>query len=165
MQAARILADLGDPAAVPALSEELPRCTEASVCRPLVQALGKLRDRRATAPLVTHLAAVMDRADTVVALGEIGDPSAVPALIERLTVDEYVTVRAAAAEALGKIGETGEPGGEAVRRALAESLDREKEAVVLAAARTALARVNGNRPSIPRSSASKARSPLPAPRR
>jgi arylsulfatase A-like enzyme/HEAT repeat protein len=162
LQAARILADLGDRAAVPALAEELPRCTEAAVCRPVVQALGRLRDRRATAPLLAHLAGVVDRRDTVVALGEIADPAAVPALIERLALDEYVTVRAAAAEALGKIRE---PAGQAARRALAEALTREQEGVVLAAARAALERVSGNRPSLPRSSANKAHSPRPGQRR
>jgi arylsulfatase A-like enzyme len=142
LPAAMVLAEAGDAAAVVPLGQELALCKEAAVCRPIVEALGRLRDRRATAPLLSHLVAVMGRRETVVALGEIRDPAAVPALVERLTTDEYVTVRAAAAEALGKLGPLA---GEAARTALQSTATRESEPLVLAAARAALERIGGAR--------------------
>jgi arylsulfatase A-like enzyme len=141
LPAAMVLAEQGDSAAVVPLGEELQLCKEAAVCRPIVQALGRLRDRRATGPLLIHLVAVMDRNETAAALGEIGDPAAVPALVERLNTDEYVTVRAAAAEALGKLGAAG---GDAARAALQAVLLREREPIVLHAAQAALERLGAS---------------------
>ncbi len=143
LPAAMVLADAGDPAAVAPLGAELGRCKEAAVCRPIVQALGRLRDRAATAGLLAHLDSVMDRRDTVTSLGEIADPAAVPALATRLADDEYVTVRAAAAEALGKMGPAA---GEGARAALRAALAKEREPFVLAAVRAALDRLGAGPP-------------------
>jgi arylsulfatase A-like enzyme/HEAT repeat protein len=165
MQAALILAGAGQPAAVPTLVEELGRCKEVSVCRPIVQAMGKLRDRRATSALIGHLAAVMGRRDTVAALGELGDPAAIPALAERLVQDEYVTVRAAAAEALGSLAKSTPAAAGEIRPVLQSALRKEKEPVAQAAVREALERITAGSPSKPRSSANRAHSRRPAQRR
>ncbi len=162
LQAALLLARAGNAAGLPALAEELGRCKEVAVCRPIVEALGKLEDRRATPVLVGHLGAVMGRQQTVTALGALGDPAAIPALEERLVDDEYVTVRVAAAEALGRIGTASPTSAPALAATLRAALAKEAEPVVQAAVREAL-RVLA--PSSPRSSANKARSQRPAPRR
>jgi HEAT repeat protein len=69
------------------------------------------------------------------ALGEIGDTSAEPALIERLKTDEYVPVRVAAARGLARMG-----GARAVI-ALKRSAANDKEPRVAEAARAGLAQL------------------------
>lgn len=73
------------------------------------KALGLVGDSRA----VLSLLKILDRwkhddimqSDIIRALGEIGDPSAVDALVDALHFSKYDFVRAAAAVALGKIGD------------------------------------------------------------
>ena len=165
LQAALVLARSGHPAAVPALSEELQRCKELAVCRPIVQALGKLGDRRATPVLIGHLGVVAGRRETVLALADVADPAAVPALVERLAADEYVTVRVAAAEALGRIALAHPASAPGVRRSLQTALSREPESVVRSAAKDALDKLSPGPRSRPRSSADRARSPGSVPPR
>lgn len=95
----------GDHAGVPTLAESLDDCKDdVLLCRLIILQLGKLRDRRAVPALIAHLGEVQNRREMVDALGDIGDPAAVPALLQRLQHDEYVPVRAQAARALAKIG-------------------------------------------------------------
>ena len=75
------------------------------LCRGIVVNLGRLRDRRAVPVLIKHLPEVQNRREMVEALGDIGDPAAADALLERLRRDEYVPVRIAAAKALAKLGD------------------------------------------------------------
>ncbi len=83
--------------------------------------------------LLAHLAEVQNRREMVDALGEIGDPAACDALVERLHGDEYVPVRVQAARALAKLGDP------SVIPALERAAKQETEATVAAAAREALA--------------------------
>jgi epoxyqueuosine reductase len=104
---------------------------------------------------------VQNRREMVSALGEIGDPAAVPALTERLQNDEYVPVRAEAAGALGSIG------GDAAEQALAAAEEREGEASVLQAIKGARQALKPDAAvtapgSNPATSAGTARSPRPA---
>jgi arylsulfatase A-like enzyme/HEAT repeat protein len=163
LQAALVLAAAGNRAAAPALIEDLKLCKEVAVCRPIVQALGKLGDRRATPFLVTHLEMVMGRRETVIALGDLGDPGAIPALADRLAEDEYVTVRAAAAESLARIATASRTVDPAIVSALQSANRREKEPVAQAAVAAALSVTRALAPSLPRSSEDKANSPRPGP--
>ena len=105
IQAALALGRVKDPAGVPVLAEALDHCDNAvKLCRYIILQLGQLHDRRAVDELLKHLPEVQNRREMVDALGDIGDPRAVPALLDRLASDEYVTVRAQAARALAKIG-------------------------------------------------------------
>ena len=99
----------------------------------IIANLGKLRDRRAVPVLIKHLPEVQNRREMVEALGDIGDPAAAEALLERLRDDEYVPVRIAAAQALAKLGDA------RVAAALDAAARNEKEATVVAAARAAAA--------------------------
>jgi HEAT repeat protein len=131
--AALALAARGDARGVPVLAGALDRCDDVLLCRTIIATLGKLRDRRAVPVLVQHLVEVQNRREMVEALGDIGDPAAADALLERLREDEYVPVRIAAAQALARLGDA------RVARALDAAARREKEATVVAAAQAAAA--------------------------
>ena len=160
LRGALALAARGDATGVPVLGEALESCTDQVLtCRLIVLQLGKLKDRRAVPVLLEHLGEVQNRREMVDALGDIGDPRAIQALVDRLRNDEYVPVRAQAARALAKIGvkvgiKIGKAGSaaeapparagrvtgtSAVVPALEHALATEKEALVTAAAREALA--------------------------
>jgi arylsulfatase A-like enzyme/HEAT repeat protein len=149
------LAKLRDASAVAPLADSLETCGSVALCRLVILALGDLRDGRGAPALLAHLPQVQNRREMVDALGQIADPQSTDALLERLTADEYVPVRAAAATALGKIG------GDKVRAGLKRCLAREHEPSVLDAAKAALAALEpvSAPPSPPRSSAGTARSP------
>lgn len=135
LQAALALAEKGDVAGLDRLTSAFDTCGEdVSLCKRIIAALGKLRDARATPPLVNHLSFVQTRQETVEALASIADPGSVPALIACLENDEYVPVRAEAARALGRLG------GARALRALESALRREKEEAVLAAVRASLSK-------------------------
>jgi HEAT repeat protein len=104
----------------------------------------------------------MGRRETVTALGEIGDPAAIPALSDRLTGDQYVTVRASAAEALANLARASSTASSTVGKVLGTALTREREPVVQAAVREALAKIRAIPPSSPRPSANRTRSRRPA---
>jgi HEAT repeat protein len=132
--AALVLAERSDATGVAVLASALDSCgTDILLCKRVIAALGRLKDARAVAPLVEHLAFVQTRRETVEALADIGDTAAVGPLIGCLERDAYVPVRAAAASALGRIG-----GARAVQ-GLRTALVREREEAVLSAVRTALA--------------------------
>ncbi len=131
--AALALAARGDARGVPVLGGALDHCDDVLLCRTIIANLGKLRDRRAVPVLVKHLAEVQNRREMVEALGDIGDPAAADALLERLREDEYVPVRVAAAQALARLGDA------RVATALDAATRVEKEATVIAAARAAAA--------------------------
>ena len=105
MRAALALAAVGDDGGVPVLGDALDHCDDVLLCRGIITTLGKLRDRRAVPVLIKHLPEVQNRREMVDALGDIGDPAAAEALLERLRRDEYVPVRIAAAKALAKLGD------------------------------------------------------------
>ena len=105
MRAALALAAVGDDGGVPVLGGALDHCDDVLLCRAIIVSLGKLRDRRAVPVLIEHLPEVQNRREMVEALGDIGDPAAAEALLERLRRDEYVPVRIAAAKALAKLGD------------------------------------------------------------
>jgi HEAT repeat protein len=125
--AALALAEAGDPQAVPILAAALADCHDIGVCRQIVLALGRSRDRRGTAALVARLPVVIGRRDVVEALGQIADPNSADALVERLLEDEYVPVRAQAALALAAIG------GAKSQAGLDRAARREREPAVKAA--------------------------------
>jgi len=134
LHAALTLAENGDSAGDKRLAEAFDGCSaDVSLCRRIIAAMAKLKDTRMTRALIDHLPFVLTRRETVLALSAIADPKSVPALIDCLESDEYVPVRAAAAQALGHLG-----GARAVQ-ALALASRREKEEAVLAAVRAALA--------------------------
>jgi arylsulfatase A-like enzyme len=135
VQAALALAHVKDATGVPVLGEALDHNCEDNVlfCQLIILKLGVLRDRRAVPFLLKHLPEWQNRREMVVALGQIGAPEVVPALVERLRSDEYVPVRAEAAAALGRIG------GQQVKAAIGWCLRHEREPTVLAACRAALA--------------------------
>jgi HEAT repeat protein len=80
---------------------------------------------------------VQNRREMVEALGDIGDPAAADALLERLRGDEYVPVRIAAAKALAKLGDAH------LAALVDEAARKEKEAAVVAAARAAAMTLRG----------------------
>jgi arylsulfatase A-like enzyme len=134
VHAALALAERADAAGMAVLGEMLDACaTDVLLCKRVLAALGALKDGRAVAPLVAHLAFVQTRRETVDALAAIADPACVPALIGALESDAYVSVRAAAAQALGRIG------GARSLQALKNALGREHEELVLNSIRGALA--------------------------
>jgi arylsulfatase A-like enzyme/HEAT repeat protein len=133
IRAALALARIGDGTGVPAMNEALDHCDDVLLCRLIIITLGKLRDRRAVPALLAHLAEVQNRREMVDALGEIGDPAACDALVERLRGDSYVPVRVQAARALAKLGDP------SVIPALERAAKQETESTVAAAAREALA--------------------------
>jgi HEAT repeat protein len=108
------LGELGDPRAVETLLQVLPKL-DADSLPYLAYSLGQLRDRRAMPALLTllrtpspsHLPAFEPycedlRAQAARALGEIGDPQAVPGLIAALDAGSMLS-RQCAAEALGRL--------------------------------------------------------------
>jgi HEAT repeat protein len=115
------------------LGGALDHCDDVLLCRTIIANLGKLRDRRAVPVLVKHLVEVQNRREMVEALGDIGDPAAANALLERLREDEYVPVRIAAAKALARLGDV------RVVAALDAAARIEREATVVAATRAAAA--------------------------
>lgn len=142
---------IGDPS-VPALIELLKvekdkspdwpgqsfECTRSLA----VRGLGRLGASAGVAvpDLLGHLADKRPsvRKNVAVALGQIGDVSAVPALSEALAKDKEKAVRAAAATALGQIGD-----GSAMN-ALAEASENDREASVRTAAGDAIKRIEAN---------------------
>lgn len=104
MAAARALGALGDKTVVPAL---LTRLSDLPALAGVVDALGKLGDRRATAGLASIAASKASgekvRLRALWALGSIGDASTVPTLAPALRGETLPIVRAVV-EALGQIG-------------------------------------------------------------
>lgn len=72
--------------------------------RPLLRLLGESHSGRALQPLVHHLENVRSRVDVVAALGRLGDRRATAPLGEILRSDPYVHVRIQAAAALKQLG-------------------------------------------------------------
>jgi arylsulfatase A-like enzyme len=138
--AALVLGRRGEKVGVPALAAGLDTCGDPVFCREIILALGNLGDPRAVPSLIAHLPDVLTRRELVVALGQIADPRAARPVAERLVDDEYVPVRAAAAEALARIS------GARARATLARARRQEKEAPVRAAIDEALARVRARKP-------------------
>ena len=140
VRGALALAARDDHAGVPTLAEALGDCQDdVLLCRLIILQIGKLKDRRAVPSLIAHLPEVQNRREMVDALGDIGDPAAVPALLERMQHDEYVPVRAQAARALAKIGRAD------VIPALDKVAHEDTEASVAAAAREAIAQLRAGR--------------------
>jgi len=145
VRAALALATVGDPVGISVLGDALDHCDDMLLCRVVIVALGKLRDPRAVPILIRHLPEVQNRREMVDALGEIGDPAADGALLERLRDDGYVTVRSGAAFALAKIGERSRErsgdrsGARLVVTRMEQAVRHETEPEVIAAVRQASA--------------------------
>ena len=131
VRAALALAVAGDATGLPVLGDALDRCDDILLCRRIVTTLGKLGDRRAVPVLLKHLPEVQNRREMVAALGDLGNPAATEALLERLRGDEYVPVRIEAAGALAKLGNR------RLGPRLADAARHETEPTVAAAARAA----------------------------
>jgi HEAT repeat protein len=132
VRAALALAGAGDATGVPVLSDALDRCEDVLLCRLIILSLGKLRDPRAVPALLKHLPEVQNRREMVDALGDIADPAAKGALVERLRGDEYVPVRVQSAVALAKLGDP------TAIAALEHAARHDTEPTVVAAARDAV---------------------------
>jgi HEAT repeat protein len=103
--AARVLGQIGDRQAIPALIQAL-QDEDRDVRQAAAEALGQIGDPQAIPALIQ---ALQDedrdvRQAAAEALGQIGDPQAIPALIQALQ-DKEGWVRRAAAQALGEIGD------------------------------------------------------------
>lgn len=122
--AANDLADLGDPAAIPALVEALED-ESWDVRWRAAEALIVVHDERAVEPLVAFVATPpaapavaeidLDMAHNaylaaIEALGAIGDARAVPRLVEIAAVEDWSLESGAAEDALAAIGEDALPG-------------------------------------------------------
>jgi arylsulfatase A-like enzyme len=140
VRAALALATAGEAGGIPVLGDALDHCDDILLCRVIIVSLGKLRDRRAVPILLKHLPEVQNRREMVDALGEIGDPSAEDALVERLHSDGYVTVRVGAAKALARIGDR------RVVPHLQGAVRHETEPEVIAAARAAADQLSARTP-------------------
>jgi len=115
MAAARALGDLGGPEAADALLRilgRIPPAEEEEMTQVLVRALGQTGDRRVTEPLVARLLEPQTprslRLTLCRALGEQGDPAALPALRETLHSDlAAAALLPALADALAHLEDTG----------------------------------------------------------
>lgn len=131
---AEALGKLGRTEAVPhliALFEEHHRQADSEkLNQKIVDALRRIRDTRATLPLVDALDTPSSRLRRriVEALGVIGDPSARVALQNVLSQDTNEDVRAAAAKALGVLGDPAAV--PALREALTETADVRVKALI-----------------------------------
>ena len=114
------------------LSHAVERTEDRVLLGAVARALASTHDPRAYAPLLLALAPVRSRAEVVAALGELGDPRAVPELERWLPADPYVPVRVAVVHALVKLDAAG------VRGALQAQLHVETDPAVLAALNDAL---------------------------
>ncbi|HLK88390.1 MAG TPA: sulfatase-like hydrolase/transferase [Polyangia bacterium] len=147
VRAALALATAGDGGGIPVLAAALERRDDIVLCRTIIEALGKLGDRRAVPLLLQHLPEVQNRREMVVALGVMGDPAAIDPLLENLLHDAYVPVRAEAARALAKLATTAEASQRRkVLAALDEAARRDTEPMVTAAAREAAGALRGTKP-------------------
>lgn len=75
-----VVGSTDDPSWVPVLIEMLDRRTETSIRQSLLLCLGKLKDRSALPALVKCLANENTKGYAAVALGQLGDPQAIPHL-------------------------------------------------------------------------------------
>jgi HEAT repeat protein len=91
------------PEATDRLIAALAATTDETLREELVLALGRTHDTRATVAIVDQYADVRTRRFAAIALGEVGDPDAVPYLVERLGDETYTTTRASVARSLGRL--------------------------------------------------------------
>ncbi|MHC1782436.1 MAG: HEAT repeat domain-containing protein [Anaerolineaceae bacterium] len=91
--AAKALAETGDPAAVEILLQSIDECdkTEAIWCHDVIMALGKLGDQRAAEPLKGLLDHEIYQFNVTNALEKLGDPNAIVLLIETVYQDTLNT--------------------------------------------------------------------------
>ena len=83
-----------------ALLQLLDDCPDADSCRQVIGALGQLGDRSAVAALVTRLKNPMMQRESIRALGQIGGPESIVPLVGCLLHDEHTLARQEAARAL-----------------------------------------------------------------
>jgi uncharacterized protein len=115
---------------------------DADQARLAAEWLGRRGGEQALAPLqdaITHEDSHV-RAAALLALGQLGDPAALSALLARLANDPSGLAREAAAESLGRFS------GSAVESALQAAAAGDAKAKVRRAARVALAQVRARRP-------------------
>jgi HEAT repeat protein len=104
-RAAVSLGRLRDPLAVPALSEALWIAQSDYEREEAVRWLGRIRDRRALAPLIQLLSQQRLRYLVVVALGMLDDERAYEPLADVLTWDDHANVRDGAVRGLALLGD------------------------------------------------------------
>jgi HEAT repeat protein len=134
--AARSLGRIGRADALAALLDALDDAP--NVCRAAARALGEIGDTRVVPNLITLVEKHQDaliRQVSAVALGDLRDVDALPALVGALSDPSWVA-RQAACEALGKIGD------KSAVLALVDALEDRHQAVRLAAT-DAIARLSG----------------------
>ena len=95
------------PVALPAMYRMMadPKCREVGALTYIIEGWERAKAALPLTCLLVIAPADSRRADIAHALGELGDPVAVPALMTLLT-DQYWYTRAKAAQALGKLGDT-----------------------------------------------------------
>jgi HEAT repeat protein len=102
IEAVTALRDSTSPEAVPVLLTIL-KSTDFPLYEAAASALGHLKDRRAVEPLVANLERDSRAIPAAAALGEIGDPQALPYLEEALRRSKDEGVRRAIKDALSKL--------------------------------------------------------------
>ena len=144
-QAAISLGQIGDKSAVPALrnmAEDFPaqRLWPGYGMAALGEAKGFdiLTEEASSNPHWT------DRRHAVVALGDLGDPKAVPVLVKALK-DKHANVRVSAADALGKIGDQAALPALTEAQSDTEATQVNAPTTVEAAARRAIAAIKAKR--------------------
>lgn len=103
------LAKLGDETAVPQLGFQLSEARggdDQELVGKIADRLGGLKDVRATLPLLNAMPGSLPNVQgrLVAALGEIGDESVLPALVDVMTNGGTPAVRSAAVSAIGRLG-------------------------------------------------------------
>src|SRR5205814_10016953 len=76
----RIALAIDDPSYAPALLELLQRRTETPIRAAAIRTLGRMKDPVALGAILDHLSTPELRTDAIEALGDLGDPRAIPHL-------------------------------------------------------------------------------------
>ncbi|MBL9007197.1 MAG: sulfatase-like hydrolase/transferase [Myxococcales bacterium] len=142
LRAVEVLAFRRVQAALPALLDLLDHATDYEAQRAVIGFLGQLRDPRALPALLQRVQDPMVQREVLRALGEIGSPECIPALLHRLATDPRVLARLEAARALRRIG------GSEAQAALVQAAASDPEQAVRDAAQPALHPIE--RPAAPK---------------
>lgn len=113
VKAIDVLGQIQAKEAVPLLVQRLfMRDTDLGTKQRCLASLGKIGDRRATKPILDFLSRDIEtpvRGNAIYALGDIGDPAALPALEQIAQHDPDVTLRALATDAIKRTKEKPAP--------------------------------------------------------
>jgi hypothetical protein len=104
-RAALVLAERGDASGASVLAEAIgARARDFEACIEYIEAAGRARVREAVPALVPLLEDVRLRGHAAMALGQIGDPSAIAPLLSAFREERYASARRHEAEALVLLG-------------------------------------------------------------